>query len=442
MNFWQHRNLPGGPHHAAPAGYVGVRFDTSVSRGAISDSSEVSGMAPRETGNPSAATQSEAATTRQTEPNTGETNQAETKPAKPGRITSLDVGRGWFLIMSVTSAAWLLPRPDWLIHAPWIGIRYYDMIFPLFVTLSGIGLAFAYHNRVSFKVTLRRIVVLVVVGLLYNGVSSGQWDPATFRFTGPLQVYAVIVAIIATCHLFARNWMAWAGITAGVAVLQTGLLTWWAGTCPSGVLSPSCNPSGMWDRALLGAHMYYGGFLGHDPEGLVAITGALLTAAAGTTAGHLALSSRRLGWKTGPVKLLALAAAMSVFGLILNIWVPAFKRLWTPSFSLIAGAVGVLIFAVAFLCFDVPLRSGNSRIRERIAWPFTALGRNSLLVYFGSHLAIDVLNRLGPEPGLAWRIAAKLGDTLGAPYRFIFLNMVAWWALALLLHWRKIYIHA
>lgn len=415
-----------GPRHVAPRdiGSDPVR----ASRGAIPDQDAALQMAPHES--PKANVSSHPG------------NTAATPPQKPGRITSLDVGRGWFLIMSVTSAAWLAPRPDWLIHAPWIGIRYYDLIFPLFVTLSGIGLAFAYHNRVSFKVTLRRIVVLLVVGLLYNGISTGQWDPATFRFTGPLQVYSVIVAIIATCHLFAHNWQVWAGITAVLAAAQTGFLSWWASGCPAGILSPSCNPSGVWDSAWLGVHMYHAGLLGHDPEGIVAITGALLTAAAGTTAGHLALSSRRLGWKTEPVKLLALAAAMSGLGWVLSIWVPAFKRLWTPSFSLVAGAAGVTIFAVAFLIFDVPLRPTATKIRHRVAWPFTALGRNSLLVYFGSHLVIDVLNRTGTPPGLAWRIAAKLGDTMGAPYGFIALNLVAWWLLALILHRHRIYIHA
>lgn len=233
--------------------------------------------------------------------------------------------------------------------------------------LPGIGLASTYHSRVSSKVTLRRIVVLVMVGLLYGGASNGRWDPATLRFTGPLQVYAVIVVVIATCHLSVRNRMAWAGITAGAAVLQTGSLTWWAGTCSSGMLSSSRNPSGMWNRALLGVHMYCGGFSGHNPGGLVVVTGALLMATVSTTARHLVLSSRRLGWKIGPVELLVLAAAMSVLGLILTIWVPAFRHLRTPSFSLIVGAAGVLVFTVTLLCFDVPLRSGNSRTREWIA---------------------------------------------------------------------------
>ena len=40
-------------------------------------------------------------------------------------------------------------------------------LLDLFVTLSGVGMAFAYRNRVSHWVSLRRVVVLLVVGLIF-----------------------------------------------------------------------------------------------------------------------------------------------------------------------------------------------------------------------------------------------------------------------------------
>lgn len=69
-------------------------------------------------GNPGVATQPEVATTQQIEPNTDETNQTETKSAKSGHITLLDMEHDWFLVMLVTPAAWLLSCPDWLIRTP------------------------------------------------------------------------------------------------------------------------------------------------------------------------------------------------------------------------------------------------------------------------------------------------------------------------------------
>ncbi len=63
------------------------------------------------------------------------------------RILSLDWARGWMLIASVSVNAWVL-MPGWFDHAPWFGVHPVDLIFPIFVTLSGVGLAFANGNQV------------------------------------------------------------------------------------------------------------------------------------------------------------------------------------------------------------------------------------------------------------------------------------------------------
>lgn len=354
-------------------------------------------------------------------------------------MASLDVARGWMLLTSVSSAAVVTQRPPWLVHAVWRGITIYDLIFPLFVTLSGVGMAFAYRNRVSHWVTLRRVVVLLVVGLIYGALTSGNWDLGTFRVTGTLQLYAALVAMLAAAHLAARGWRAWAVLTLGTATALAWWLRLWAGGCPGGEVTPACNPSATLDGALFGARMYAEGGLGHDPEGVVAILGAFVTAAAGVTAGHLALDLRRRG--AGPFALAAWATVIAVWGLALTPLVPAFKRLWTPSFSLTAAALGVVLFAAAYLLFDVPQRMVRAETMERIAAPFAALGRNSLLVYFGSHLAIALLWQVG-EPRWADRIAAALGTGAAGPVLFAAANVAAWWWLATALHRRRIYVHA
>lgn len=358
---------------------------------------------------------------------------------KVNRVASLDWVRGWFLVGSVATASVLPPRPDQLTHAQWFGLTVEDTVFPLFVTLSGCGLAFAYRNRVGWGATLRRSVVLLVCGLVYNAVASGSLDVATLRFTGPLQIYAVLVLVVGLLHLTARTPQGWALITTIVAVGQGAFLMLWQLGCPDGELSRECNPSATIDAAIFGSpHLYASGVAGHDPEGVVGILGALLTACAGTTAGHLALSAR--GTRRAPLLLISWAAAIAMAALFAVLLLPAMKRLWTTPFALGVASAGVVLLALGMALLDLPAGGGWARVRERLAWPQIAMGRNSLLVYFGSHLLMLVLLSRGGEPNWAERSARAL-DLVGYPRAsFVVAMLIAWGGLAALLHRRQIYL--
>jgi predicted acyltransferase len=351
----------------------------------------------------------------------------------------LDWVRGWFLVGSVATASVLPPRPDQLTHASWFGLTVEDTVFPLFVTLSGCGLAFAYRNRVGWAATLRRSVVLLLCGLAYNAVAAGSPDLATLRLTGPLQIYALLVLVIGLLHLVARTPRGWALITTVVALAQGAFLMVWQAGCPGEELSRECNPSATIDSAILGpAHMYASGAAGHDPEGLVGILGALLTACVGTTAGHIALSAR--GTRKAPLLLVGWAAAAAVAALIALQVLPVMKRLWTTPFGLGVAALGVVLLAVGMTLLDLPARGSWARVRERLAWPQVAMGRNSLLVYFGSHLLVLVLLDHGGD--LSWaQEAARAVDVVGHPRAsFLVAMLVLWGGLAALLHRRRIYL--
>lgn len=360
-------------------------------------------------------------------------------PVKAGRIASLDWVRGLFLVGSVTTVSILAPRPDQLEHAEWFGITVQDIIFPLFVTLSGCGLAFAYRNRVGWAATLRRSVVLLLCGLAYNAVAAASLDLSELRVTGPLQLYAVLVLVIGVLHQVARTPQAWAAVTAAVAVVQGALFLVWESVCTGGVLSPQCNPSATIDVAAFGAaHVYKAGAAGHDPEGLVAILGALLTACVGTTAGHLALSVR--GTTRGPGRLLGWAGLVGVVAVVALLLLPVMKRLWTTPFALGVAALGVVLLAAGMVLLDRPAGSRWSHLRERLAWPLIGMGRNSLLVYFGSHLLMLVLLMNGGSSSWAEE-AARAVDVVGHPrLSFVVAMLIGWGGLAAVLHRRRVYL--
>ncbi|MDO5700141.1 MAG: heparan-alpha-glucosaminide N-acetyltransferase [Bowdeniella nasicola] len=300
-------------------------------------------------------------------------------------------------------------------------------------------MAFAYRNRVSFWVTLRRFDVLTVVGIIYGAVAVGEYSWDHLRLTGTLQLYAALVALLAFAHVLARRWWMWMGLTLALASGYTYFLHSFAATCVGNELTTYCNPSGTYDTLLLGSHMYAGGTLGHDPEGIFGIIGALITAMVGTSAGHLLVHLRNRRPERVVPALLAWAGAVGVYGVVLELWVPWIKRLWTPPFGLISAALGVAVMAVVYQIVDAR-RPAHSE-PPPCASPFIALGRNSLLVYFGSHLLVDVLARWG-EPSIAVRIAETVTLGLPFPLGFVFLNLAAWWGLSLVLHKFKVYIHA
>lgn len=363
----------------------------------------------------------------------GAVSATEQAPAQPRavvapRLRSLDVVRGLMLVVSVAVNS-LVVTPGWFEHTEWEGVHGLDLVFPVFVTLTGCGLGFALHRRTRVAGLARRVLVLVAVGLLYNGLTSGEYDLSTWRIPGVLQLYAVVVALLVLGHVLTRTARGWFVITVVLAVAATAVLGWCATTCPGGVLTRECNPSGVVDVAVFGApHVYGQGSAGHDPEGLLSILGATTSAAAGACLGHLLLAVRAREQRpvaaVGPV--VAAACAFAALALLTSLvpGVVAMKRLWTPPFGLAVPAGVALVLLAAHLLLD----SGRTpRAVTAAVWPLEALGRNSLLVYFGSHVLMAVLLRRDLLEGWdQWTLSIGL--------------VLAWTALAAVLHRGRIYL--
>lgn len=368
------------------------------------------------------------------------------------RILSLDWARGWMLVASITVNAWVL-MPDWFNHAPWFGVNPNDVIFPIFVTLSGIGLAFANGRTVNGRTLLRRFVVLMLVGLLYNAITSWSLDVFTWRITGVLQLYAVLVAVISLLHLVTKSWQGWVVITVLLSFTQTLILGLFAKGCPSGILTPECNPSGSVDGWLFGSqHIYRLGAAGHDPEGLIVILGAIVTASAGTVVGHL-LRDWLLKTKTtgvGPAAsigpLLLASAGFILLGMAnrytvpvwLGVYLPTMKRLWTVPFGLTIAAFTTLVVLIGHLLLD---RKNVNRKLMDFSFPLLSLGRNSLLVYFGSHVLMSILSRpFGMERSPVALFLGLFPSAAVGQVVLILVMLTFWTTLAIYLHKRKIYI--
>src|SRR5260370_42335930 len=106
------------------------------------------------------------------------------------RLVSLDAFRGWTMFWIVGGAALvgglqaLNPNPlingvvYELNHTDWQGLRFYDLIWPSFMLMTGMSLPFSYakssiiqtHRQIFVRV-LRRCLVLFLLGALRESIS-------------------------------------------------------------------------------------------------------------------------------------------------------------------------------------------------------------------------------------------------------------------------------
>ena len=125
-----------------------------------------------------------------------------------GRLMSLDALRGfdmfWILgadalvhaLSEVNGSALARFLAAQLTHKEWAGFAFYDLIFPLFVFISGVSLVWSLSRQIAEHgraVTARRVVtrgaILFVIGIFYSGGFTNPWPD--LRLLGVLQRIAL-----------------------------------------------------------------------------------------------------------------------------------------------------------------------------------------------------------------------------------------------------------
>ena len=115
-------------------------------------------------------------------------------------------------------------------HKDWDGFAFYDLIFPLFVFISGVSVVWSLtketqlHGRAgALQRVVRRAALLFLLGIFYSGGLSKEWPD--IRLLGVLQriALAYLGAGLVFCFVGARM-KALAGIIAGLLVGYWALL--------------------------------------------------------------------------------------------------------------------------------------------------------------------------------------------------------------------------
>lgn len=318
-------------------------------------------------------------------------------------------------------------------HVAWQGFRFYDLIFPLFVFISGISIVLSRSAKPpagdrgpAFLGIAKRAALLYLLGVFfYRGYAGWEND---IRYLGVLQRIALCYFSAATLHLFLSP-RALKVTVVGILLGYWGLMTLVPvpGVGPAN-LQPDTNLAHWVDSQFLGGKKWNGA---HDPEGLLSTLPAIASCLLGVLAGLFLTDPTRTAaqrLKGLTVAGLALLATGHLWGLAF----PIIKNLWTSSYVCVAGGWSCLLVALFHGLIDVKGWSGWAR-------PFTWIGMNSIAVYLASNLADfgKLAKRLtggevsvfldGLHPGTAGLVTA-----------FVSVGFCIW--LAWLLHGRRIFL--
>src|ERR1041385_1785190 len=162
--------------------------------------------------------------------------QITTAETAVGRVLSVDALRGFDMLWIIGLGAFLRSLTGvsdnsvtqqiatQLKHVQWVGFRFYDLIFPLFLFLIGVSIVFSLDKAIAQKdrgAALMRIVrrsaLLFLLGVFYYGGLSAKW---------PEVALAGVLQRIAMCYFFAaliywgfanRAWIL-AGVSASLLI--------------------------------------------------------------------------------------------------------------------------------------------------------------------------------------------------------------------------------
>jgi predicted acyltransferase len=306
-----------------------------------------------------------------------------------GRVLSIDALRGFDMFWIIGGGATLdklvrvhrNPVTIWLEHqlehVAWEGFHVEDLIYPLFLFIVGLVLPFSLAKRRErgegrgrlLMHILKRSVLLIVLGLIYNGLMDFNWQQ--MRWPGVLQRIGLCYGLAALLVVHTR-WRTQA-IVAGAV-----LLLYWAvvmlvpvpGHGAGVVTAEGCLP-GYLDRTLIPGTFCcyeYG-----DNEGLLSTFPAVCTVLIGALAGHWLRSGR-----TGNRKAAGLALAgvgLLGVGWLWGLAFPIIKVIWTSSYTLFAGGWSLLLLAVFYWVIDV-------KGYKRWTFFFVVIGVNPITIYF------------------------------------------------------------
>ncbi len=347
------------------------------------------------------------------------------------RYESLDVLRGLtvvFMCIVNNPGTWAHIFPP-LRHAGWDGCTPTDLVYPFFIFCMGCAMAFSFskYEKTTAKAymkVLKRGALIFLVGFALNlypffptSLHDETWSFGQNylywlqhkRIFGVLQRIGMAYAIAGCLALWLKKPGKILAAIATLCVTYTGILLIF-GREP-GAFTLEGNVSMRIDTWLVGGNHCYHGYNGtdFDPEGVLGsmtaacscllgyLVGSMIhrsqknmsalcdasskddgIAAGSTDSRSLSLSKCPQAVNYSPDRVVnrtfVYGCLSLILGVVLSIWIPINKPLWSVSYAFYAG--GWAMLALAFLAYMLDVKG-----YEKPFVPFKAMGMNALMAF-------------------------------------------------------------
>jgi predicted acyltransferase len=388
------------------------------------------------------------------------------------RLVSLDVFRG------ITIAGMILVNNpgSWahvygpLRHAKWNGCTPTDLVFPFFLFIVGVAMAFSFDKRLGrgqsrvrlFEHVVRRTIILFLLGLILAGFP--RWRligpyilvivglgllfmdepplglPSALRgrfrkgiaallLAGGVAYFALdfghfqaeqlrvpgVLQRIAVCYLFASIIMMVYGVRGRALIALACIVVYWVVvknvTAPADYAVAGVPPDGLlhdWiDARVIGPHVYSER---PDPEGILSTLPALATTLLGVLAGTWLCGDH--GKDRKAIGLFFAANVALVAGLCMDHWFGINKKVWTSSYVVYTAGLAMHFLAMCYFVIDI-------KKYQRWCRPFVIFGTNAIVVYFASSITAKIIGRL---------VTVTTGDGELTLKQWIYQNLCVSWA--------------
>lgn len=306
------------------------------------------------------------------------------------RLRSIDALRGFdmFWIMGIGSVimhiAAIEGTPFWTSfaaqfeHPYWNGFTLWDMIFPLFMFLSGLSSPYSidkqltsgrFKKQILWKV-IKRGLVLILLGIIYNTKGIELRPLVEYR-------YASVLGKIGVSYVFANIIYLYAKPKTRIIWYWGLLIGYWlllkftsAPGYPPGILTEEGNFASYFDRIVLPGVLSRGI---HDTVGLLCTITGISTTLLGVITGsflkkHPMAPIKKVLW------FCIAGIGLVLLGILWNLDFPINKNLWSSSYTVLTGGISLLSFALFYYIIDI---KGYSK------WTFffRVIGMNSIFAY-------------------------------------------------------------